>query len=330
MKRWMSVVAAMVLVLLAGMAVATGTGYSAVPQVDLPTVLRTITVGTGSSTGGPQGVGADVVTGRVFVSNSNNNTVYVVDSGGNSVLGTVTTNVSAPAGVAVNPGTRKVYVANTGRRSVIVINADSMSYVTEITGLGPGPTGVAIDQGANLIYVTNFVDAGGEGQSVSIINGATDALSTTVTLPDRFPYGIGLDLARHRVYTSSRWGQPPNYIDILDAQTLGTSQYLDYAMSEPAGIAVRPSTGWVFVAQRYNSQGNPSLAIFDANYVKLKPWGTGLPLEFGGQWYGKPVGVVYNPFTDRVFRQLLQPGCGRRRGRGQPHDHRCPARGRSA
>ena len=254
------------------------------PQVDLPTVIATVPVGTGDANLGPEGVGVDSVTNRIFVANSRDNAIYVVNGASNSLAATITdASISGPQGVAANPVSRKVYVANSGRRSVLVINADTMSIVKEISGLGPGPTSVAVDSGANLVYVTNFVDYD-IGQSVSIINGATDTLSATVGLEYQYPYGIALDVPQHRAYVTHRWGDTARYVTVIDTVGLGVSSYGDYPMSEITGIAVRPSASSVFVAQRYNSQNNPSLAIdyTGGAFHKLRPWNTGLPLTLDG------------------------------------------------
>ena len=283
-------------------------GLASSPMTDLPSIVTTIGVGAGDANNGPEGVAVDLATNRVFVANNKDNAIYVVNGNDNTLVMTITASfpaspISAPNGVAANNTSRKIYVANSGRRSVLVINADSMAVVKEISGLGPGPTGIAVDEGSNLVYVTNFADTE-IGQSVSIINGASDTLSTTIGLDQQYPYGIALDLAQHRAYVTHRWGDSPHYVSVIDTLGLGTIKYTDYPMSEIAGIAVRPANSSVFVAQRENSQGNPSLAIFDYTggvFHKLLPWSTGLPLYWNGQYYGKPIGVAYNPATDRVF-----------------------------
>jgi YVTN family beta-propeller protein len=279
------------------------------PQADLPTVVTTVGVGSGSSNDGPEGVGVDTVTNHIFVANSRDNNIYVVNGATNAVVATIDhASVIQPQGVAVNPISRKVYVANGGNRSVTVLNADSMSFVKEITGLGPGPTSIAIDSGANLVYVTNLGDSGGPGNSVSIINGATDALQTAVVLPFQYPYGIALDVPQHRLYVTHRWGDSgqPRWVSVIDTVSLAVDYRSDYPMSELTGIVVRPSAGSVFVAQRSNAAaGKPSLGIFDfagGVYHNLQPWNSGLPLTSDGTtFYFKPIGVAYNPASERVF-----------------------------
>jgi YVTN family beta-propeller protein len=88
------------------------------PQVDLPTVVTHIGVGAGGSGDGPEGVGVDTGANRIFVANSLDNTIYVVNGGTNTVVATISDyRINRPQGVAVNAVSRKVYVANWGRNS---------------------------------------------------------------------------------------------------------------------------------------------------------------------------------------------------------------------
>jgi YVTN family beta-propeller protein len=284
------------------------------PQVDLPSVVATIGVGSGGTDDGPEGVGVDTDTNRIFVANSLDNAVFVVNGDNNTVAATISDyRINRPQGVAVNSISRKVYVASWGRNSLVVIDADTWAVITEIPGLGPGPTNIAIDTSTNLVYVTNFGDASLEGQTVSVINGANDTFSTNVDLTVdgngfRFPYGITLDVANHRAYVTHRFGDCPNYVTTFDTQSLAVSVFYDYAMCRPAGIAFRPASGALFVAQGRNSQNNPSVATFDFNGGTLHklPWDSwgrgGIPLTLDStNYYWRPVGLTYNPATERVF-----------------------------
>ncbi len=303
---------ALILVALLSSVVVFGYGQASGPQVDLPTVLTTVAVGTGSSAdkNGPTGVGVDTVTNRIFVANSRDNAIYVVNGNNNTVIGTIThAAINNPQGVAVNSVSRKVYVANAGSNSVLVLDADAMTVSKEITGLGASPNAIAIDTGTNMVYVTDFNSS--YDTAVSIINGASDVLYTNVTLGFQFAYGIALDTAQHRAYITHRFGGCPMYISVLDIQTLAVSQYDGYPMCEPAGLVVRPAASSVFVAQRYNGDnggrpdGNPALSIFNyvgGLYTKLVKWDVGLRLTLDGtNFYHNPVGIAYNPTTERVF-----------------------------
>ncbi|KAM86932.1 YncE family protein, partial [Mycobacterium tuberculosis] len=62
------------------------------------------------------------VTGLVFVTNFDSNTVSVIDPTTNTVTGSPITVGTAPTGVAVNPVTGEVYVTNFAGDTVSVIS----------------------------------------------------------------------------------------------------------------------------------------------------------------------------------------------------------------
>nr|WP_253805622.1 YncE family protein [Mycobacterium tuberculosis] len=81
------------------------------------TVTGSITIGNG-----PSGVAVSPVTGLVFVTNFDSNTVSVIDPTTNTVTGSPITVGTAPTGVAVNPVTGEVYVTNFAGDTVSVIS----------------------------------------------------------------------------------------------------------------------------------------------------------------------------------------------------------------
>ena len=88
------------------------------PQTGGPTVVATVTVGIN-----PNGIGVNPATNRVYVANSNSDSVSVINGVNNTVVVTVTVG-DGPAGVGVNPTTNRVYVANSNNDNVMVIQDD--------------------------------------------------------------------------------------------------------------------------------------------------------------------------------------------------------------
>ena len=68
----------------------------------------------------PQGIAANPATGRVYVANSSDNSVSVIDASSNTVVATVPVG-SYAYGVAANPTTNRIYVANRDDNTVSVI-----------------------------------------------------------------------------------------------------------------------------------------------------------------------------------------------------------------
>src|SRR5919112_1991383 len=60
----------------------------------------------------PVGIAVDPNTNRIYVSNSNNNTVSVIDGATNRVIGDPIPVGEGPFGIAVDPNTNRIYVSN--------------------------------------------------------------------------------------------------------------------------------------------------------------------------------------------------------------------------
>ncbi len=90
------------------------------------------------------------------MTNLNSNTVSVVDTATNSVLGAIDVG-SEPNGVAVSPNGSTVYVADYGSGSVSAINTESPLVAT--INVGRFPISVAvIPNGTSVYSVGNFHD----------------------------------------------------------------------------------------------------------------------------------------------------------------------------
>jgi YVTN family beta-propeller protein len=78
------------------------------------------------------------------------------------------------------------------------------------------PTAIAIDSAANRTYVTNYV-----GNSVSIIDGANDAVLATIPVGAR-PQAIAVDSTTHTVYAANTGGHSVSVISGKTNNVVGT------------------------------------------------------------------------------------------------------------
>ena len=78
-----------------------------------------------------------------YITNSNGNSVSVIDIATNTVVATVPVG-SFPYGVAVNPGGSRVYVGNQSSDNVSVIDTATNTVVATVP-VGDSPLGVAIN-----------------------------------------------------------------------------------------------------------------------------------------------------------------------------------------
>jgi YVTN family beta-propeller protein len=104
----------------------------------------------------------------IYVTNSADNTIAIVDGYTNTILEDYIQVGTSPWGIAVNADTNMIYVTNYGDNSVSVINGRTHETVTKIPSIN-GPVDVAVNPVTNMIYVANYED-----NSVSVINGTTN------------------------------------------------------------------------------------------------------------------------------------------------------------
>lgn len=131
---------------------------AAKPHIDA--VIRTgLEFGKGSHGGsGPAAVLAS--NGWIFVSNSHNDTITVIDAKSNRVTGEIPLRIAGleqfrgimPVGMAFEPSSERLYVAEAGLNAVGVIDVKQMRLAAHLP-VGWFPTRVAIDNG--MVYVTN-------------------------------------------------------------------------------------------------------------------------------------------------------------------------------
>ena len=167
---------------------ASGSAPTVQPQTAAPasalTVIRVVLVGSPFSSG----IAVDSLDDTVYVSNTNSNTVYVIDGATGAVASTVSVGVQ-PTAIAVDQADDTVYVTNFASDSLSVLsgrNTDD-SFVVPV---GDGPLGLAVDEADDTVYVAN---SGSE--NVSIISGRTTDDSFIKTDTTGCPYSCALYVA---------------------------------------------------------------------------------------------------------------------------------------
>jgi YVTN family beta-propeller protein len=155
-------------------------------------------------------VDVNPVTNRVYVTNSGDDSISVLDGATNSVISTIAVNSGmSPTAVAVNPLTNRIYVANIAvdvleQGSVSVIDGDTEEVLAVLPMDTYQPSGgfvqgIGVDSGANRIYVT---DGPATGAGVlKVIDGATNSVVSAITL-DPQAEGVAVNPQINRVYVT--------------------------------------------------------------------------------------------------------------------------------
>src|SRR5262249_3031986 len=109
----------------------------------------------------------------VYVTNSLNNNVSVIDTASNTAIVAVPVGAN-PHGVAAAPDGTHVYVTNSDSSSVSVIDT-ATNTVTATIGVGNSPRGVVVSPDGRFVYVAN------QGySSVSVIHTASNTVRANV------------------------------------------------------------------------------------------------------------------------------------------------------
>lgn len=179
----------------------------------------------------PTGIAVSPDGNRVYVANSGDHTVSVIDAENGSAPVTVPVD-HAPYGIALTADGRKAYVANASGNSVSVIDTQTSTVAATIP-VGAKPYGVAVRPGDGDVYVTNQADG-----SLTVIGAAT---STIVV--GGAPTGVAASPDGAQVYVVDN---ERNRLLVIDADE-GKVAAVVTVGKRPAQVAVTPDGSHAFV-----------------------------------------------------------------------------------
>ncbi len=143
-----------------------------------------------------------------YITNFNDNTVSVIDTSTNTVVGMPITVGGSPVGVAVNPAGTRVYVANSVAGTVSVIDTSTNAVVGGPITVGNGPYGVVVNPAGTRVYVTNI-----GANTVSVIDTSTNTVVGMPITVGGNPIGVAVNPAGTRVYVANRGTGTVSVID---------------------------------------------------------------------------------------------------------------------
>ena len=237
--------------------------------------VHTVSVGSDNQ---PQGVAVDSSTHTIYVADSHDASVSVIDGITDTVTATIGSGGSTPEGVAVDAATDRLYVANDFSSNVSVIDGASNTILARVP-VGGQPIGVAVDPSTDEIYVTDTVNL--SHNSVSVIDGASDTVIATLTVGD-LPIAVAVDPSTHTAYVLNS----DNWVSVIDGATHQVTASV-HVGGPSTGLAVDPSTHKVYVA---NYSGN-SISVIDGttNHITAT-----IPVA-------KPYAVAVDPVLHQLY-----------------------------
>ncbi len=161
----------------------------------------------------------------------------------------------------------------------INIRATSNASIVELTAISVGilPNGIAVNPSTNTVYVSNQ-----NSNSVSVINGATNTVTSTVSVGTS-PRGIAVNPSTNTVYVAN---QGNGRVSVINGATNTVTSTIS-AGSALNGIAVNPSTNTIYV-----TAGNLISVINGAT----KTMTAEIPVS-GGQFFD----IAVNPSTNTIY-----------------------------
>ncbi len=215
-----------------------------------------------------------------YITNSNSNTVTVIDTATNQVEGTPIPVGHGAAALGVSPDGSEVYVSNQDAGTVSVIDTASQSVIGDPISVGSWPCGIAFGYGGSRAYVANC----GSGK-VSVIDRATRTIIHTTELIGGDLIGAAANPAGTYVYvTDNIYG----YISRLSTYTNNVTRSSS-TFGSPSGLAVSPDGATLYVT---NTQDNTLMFIRASNLTLIGSVATGA---------SNPVWVALNPSGTRAY-----------------------------
>lgn len=225
----------------------------------------------------PRAVAVNSVTNKIYVADygditplgcgTNPGKVTVLDGATNTATDIIDPNATGPIAVAVNSETNQIYVANWLSGNVTVIDGATNAVTTLGDPNATFPFAVAVNSATNKTYIANegsLVVLGTNPGNVSVIDGATNAI-TTVTDPNAFvPDSVAINPMTNKIYVANMGsflfnGSNQGNVTVIDGDTNATTTIADPNAFTPGGgdsrgfgVAVNSVTNKIYVANEYS------------------------------------------------------------------------------
>jgi YVTN family beta-propeller protein len=226
----------------------------------------------------PVEVAVDPAGEAVYVANSRDGTVSVIDTATREVVETITVG-RQPRGLAVDPAAGLVYVASVieGEGSVSVIDSGTRQVIDTISlGAGTGSGELGIDPRTNSLFVVN-----GDG-TLSVVDTQSRQVVETLAV-GRTVLGMAVDPEEGAAFVSSG-----GTVTVIDTRTRRIVKIVEWGGA--AQLAVDSTAGLLLVA----NEADGTVSVFDTATHEL------IATVVAGGPYG-PFGVATDPTAGLAY-----------------------------
>jgi YVTN family beta-propeller protein len=185
----------------------------------------------------------------------------VISTATNAVVDSPIPVGTLPVGVAITPNGQFAYVTNNSSNSVSMINTATNTVVGSPIAVGTMPEGVAITPNGQFAYVANTgsVPPGEPGDTVSVINTATNLVISTITVGNH-PFGIAITPDGKLAYVAN---DASNNVSVINTAT-------NQLVGSPIQVGSSPFVFGSFIGPNIIvARGGPLLVANDAALTTL-------------------------------------------------------------
>ena len=189
-----------------------------------------------------------------YVCNTLSNTVSVITTATNQVIGSPITVGDYPYAIATSPDGSKAYVCNNTSPGTVSVITTANNTVTSSIPVGNNPTAIAISPDGSKAYVCNNVSG-----TVSVITTATNTVTSSIPVGNN-PRAIAISPDGSKAYVCNYVSGTVSVINTAD-YSKSTIPVGDY----PAAIAITPDGSKAYVC---NHEDGTVSVIDTADYSK--------------------------------------------------------------
>ena len=228
-------------------------------QIPTGTVVSDIAVGSG-----PWGAAISPDQTQVYVTNSQDNTVSVIDTASNTVLHTIQDpTFSSPMGLAFTPDGKQAYVVNGSSTSVSVIDTATQTVGQTVT-VQNSPVGVAMALTSSGTFA--FVANSGSNSVSAITVGSNPTVQNITANIGTGPHWVAVTPGSRWVYVENAGSNNISVIDVTTCVTACTvTSTIPQVGTSPYGVAFTPDSNFAYVA----STASNSVAVIDTKSTSI-------------------------------------------------------------
>lgn len=204
-------------------------------EVDIIDVVSRTVVGTIPISGSAAALALSADGTRLYVTSDSGNSITVISTATNHVVGSPIAVGTNPTGIAVSPDGARVYVLNQGSANVSIIDAASKAIIGTVP-VGSFSYGITTSPDGSRIYVAD------QGGSVSVIDAGSKSVVATVSVSGA-PLSVAVSPDGSRIYVTTQ----DNWLAVINAAT--NTVIANVALpSDSVGVTVTPDGSRVYIA----------------------------------------------------------------------------------